>query len=73
MKKVTDFLEKNCQWIAIALGAGYLVWMIYSFLLTTTAFNVEVGGEKKSPGEVDEAVANVAVQLRGKDKHPHDS
>ena len=64
MKKLTEFLEKNCQWLAIALGAAYLLWMVYSFLLTSTAWQVSVANEPKSPGEVDEAVAKIADQLK---------
>jgi len=69
MKKFTEFLEKNCQWLAIGAGALYLVWMVYSNLLTNTAWTVTVGNEPKSPGEVDQAVAQIAEQLKDKMDH----
>src|SRR5436190_1955366 len=66
MKKLTEFLEKNLQWLAIGAGALYLLWMVYSFLLTNSAWQVTVAGEPKSPGEVDEAVARIADDLKTK-------
>jgi hypothetical protein len=64
MKKLTDFLEKNCQWLAIGAGALWLLYMVYSFLLTSAVWQVPVANEPKSPGEVDEAVAKIADQLK---------
>ena len=29
MKKVLDFLEKNVQWLAIGLGAVYLLFSLW--------------------------------------------
>src|SRR3954469_18190610 len=63
MKKFTEFLEKNCQWLAIGAGAAYLLWMVYVNLLTSSTYQVQVGTEAKSPGEVDQAVAQIAEQL----------
>src|SRR6478672_11388453 len=64
MKKVTDFLERYCQWLAIGAGGVYLLWMVYSFVLTNSAWQIPVGGETKSHGEVDESVAQIANQLK---------
>ena len=33
MRKVLDFLEKNVQWLAIALGGVYLLWMVWSYVI----------------------------------------
>jgi len=38
MKKFTEFLEKNCQWLAIGAGAAYLLWMVYVNLLTRSTY-----------------------------------
>src|SRR4051812_39644722 len=69
MKKLTDFLEKHVQWVAIAAGGLYLLWMVYSFVLTNTAWQIPVGDQVKSPGEVDESVAQIAQQLKDKIDH----
>src|SRR2546421_10175256 len=69
MKKFTEFLEKNCQWLAIGAGAAYLLWMVYVNLLTSATWQVPVGTETKSPGEVDPAVAQIADQLKDKMDH----
>src|SRR5438876_1472706 len=68
MKKFKEFFEQNIQWIAIGAGALYLLWMVYSFVLTNTAWQIPVGGEAKSPGEVDESVEKIANQLDNKIK-----
>jgi len=58
MRKVLDFLEKNVQWLAIALGGVYLLWMVWSYVINPV---VKVPGvdpqNALSPGTVDEYIA----------------
>lgn len=62
MQKVTDFLEKNVQWVAIALGGIYLIWMVYCYVLNTSTMDVQVGGQQMAPGKVDSYVLNNVAQ-----------
>src|SRR5687768_18545755 len=52
MQKVTDFLEKNVEWLAIGLGALFMLYMTWSYVLTPVA-GVEIGSENLGPGEID--------------------
>src|SRR6188474_1612090 len=52
MQKVTELLEKNVEWIAIGLGALFLLFMTWSYVLTPVA-TVKVGEADLGPGEVD--------------------
>src|SRR5688500_16190462 len=66
MQKVTDFLEQNVQWIAIGLGVLFVLFMTWSYVLTPPA-QVELGGEMRTAGEVDEYTSeHVAKELEGK-------
>src|SRR5437764_574500 len=58
MKKVLDFLEKNVQWLAIGLGAVYLLWMVYSYVLNSPVKVNGVASEALAPGDVDEFIKN---------------
>jgi len=40
MDKVKKFLEANVQWLAIALGVGFLGWMIWGYVLQKPVFLV---------------------------------
>ena len=33
MQKVLAFLERHVQWVGIALGAVYLLWMVWAYVL----------------------------------------
>jgi len=52
MPKVIEILEGYVEWIAIGLGALFVMLMIYLYVLTPVA-TVEVGGEARGPGKVD--------------------
>src|SRR5437773_11618647 len=72
MKKVLDFLEKNVQWLAIALGAVYLLWMVYSYVLNSPVKVTGVAPEPLAPGEVDDYIKNnngdkLAAKMSGND------
>src|SRR5215203_6107894 len=55
MKKVLDFLEQNVQWVVIAVGVLYLVFMAWTFLINSPV-SVTVDGEKLGPGDVDKLI-----------------
>src|SRR4051812_31535453 len=56
MKKVTDFLEQHVQWVALGLGAVYLLWMVYGYILTPS-ITAQVSNRAVNLGNVDEAIA----------------
>jgi hypothetical protein len=60
MQKALDLLEKNVQFIALGLGALFLLLMAYSYLLTPPV-TVKVGAKELQAGEVDEQVKKVSV------------
>jgi hypothetical protein len=57
MQKIVKILEKNVEWLALALGGLFLLWMVYQYAflkpVTTT-----VGASKLAPGEVDTRTAD---------------
>ncbi len=58
MDKVTKFLEKHVQWVALGLGALFLIWMIYGNIIQRPV-SVPVGTEPAAtPGEVDVIIAD---------------
>src|SRR4051812_40332066 len=60
--KITDFFEKNVQWIALGLAGIWLVWVGWAYGVNRP--EVEIGGTKYSPGAVDEHIRdNVANTL----------
>jgi len=72
MQKVTEFLEKHVQWVAIALGAAFVLYMAYAYVLTPPA-SVEIGGEKYGPGEIDPYTAEqVATKIQSAIQGPGD-
>ena len=56
MQKVVAFLEKHVQWVAIGLGAVYLLWMVWSYLLNSPVTVTTADGTKLTPGKVDQKV-----------------
>src|SRR5215475_12462416 len=62
MKKVLAFLEQNVQWFAVALGALYLLFMVYTYVFQSPV-HVEVGGEKLGPGDIDKYISDHPVQV----------
>src|SRR5688500_11986982 len=57
MEKALAILEKHVQWIAIGLGALFLVFMVYSYALQDPV-TVVVPGQSKplTPGELDQTI-----------------
>src|SRR4051812_10566663 len=60
MQKVTAFLEQHIQWIAIGLGALFVLFMTYSYVITPPA-QVTIGNETFGPSEVDPHTADAVV------------
>jgi hypothetical protein len=64
MQKFVDFIEKYVQWVAIGLGALFVLFMVYSYVIQPPA-KVTIGNETLTPGEVDEYTAtHVASRLQ---------
>src|SRR4051812_21539680 len=64
MQKVVAFLEKHVQWVAIALGGVYLLWMVWSYVLNSPVTVTTADGTKLTPGKVDQKVyADTATKL----------
>lgn len=55
MQKVVSILEKHVQWIVLGLGALYLLWMVWSYVLNSPVA-VTVDGKAVEPGKVDQLV-----------------
>src|SRR6185436_18762829 len=64
MEKVTAFLEKHVQWLGIGLGAAFVLWMVWTYVLNPPA-QVSIGTTTLGPSEVDEYTEeNVANRVR---------
>jgi len=61
MQKVAQILEKNVEWIALALGVGFLGFMVWSYLLNPPVVAV-INGSRLNPGNVDDFILNGPVQ-----------
>lgn len=55
MQKFAKFLEKNVEWVALALGALFVVWMLWGNVIGAPV-SVNVAGKVLTPGEVDPAI-----------------
>jgi len=63
-KKILDWLEKNCQYLAIGLGALFVGYMIYLYVLQPPA-KIQLGQETLTAGKVDEYInTNKIVSIR---------
>ncbi len=56
MKKVLEFLEKHVQWLAIGLGALFLGWMAWTYIIGTPV-SVTVNNQKLGWGDIDSYIA----------------
>src|SRR5436190_9359926 len=66
MQKVIDWLEKNCQYLAIGAGALFVGYMLYLYILQPPA-HVQIGQDTLTPGKVDEYIlTNVGKTLEDK-------
>jgi len=60
MNKVVAFLEKYAEWLAMSFACIFLLYMVYSYIVSPDDLRVDVGSEKLMPGEVDPHI-NAAV------------
>jgi len=56
MQKTLDILERNVQWIALGLGGIFLLWAVYSYVVTPPAV-ASIGPVKLGPEQVSDATA----------------
>src|SRR6185312_10345016 len=61
MQKTLDILEKNVQWFALGLGGIFLLWVVWSYVITPPA-TVTMDRKTFGPGEVAEYTANGPVR-----------
>src|SRR3954470_17714038 len=64
MQKVVDFLEKYVQWIALGIGALYLGFMAYSYLVQPAITVPDAKGTAVLPGDVDPGIAKSVQNLK---------
>ena len=57
MQKFVNFIEQHVQWLAIALGAAFLLWITWSNVVQSPLV-VKVGGKPVDPGEVEKTIVN---------------
>jgi hypothetical protein len=69
MKKLTEFIEKNVQWLVLGLGVCYLLYMAWAYLVFPPVKVTGIGPEPLSPGDIDQHIYNdIAAPLEGKMK-----
>ena len=64
MKKVVAFLEKYAEWLALGVACLFLLFTIYTYIVSPDALKVKVGNEAMLPGDVDPYSATAAVRGR---------
>jgi hypothetical protein len=62
MQKVLAILEKYVEFIVLGLGALFLVFMAWMYLVQTPV-TIPVGGQNLRPGEIDNATVHGPVDL----------
>ena len=65
MDKVTAFLEKNVEWVAMGIGGLFLLFVAWTYGVNNPA-PIEIGGEVYTPASVDNKVEEVSRQLEEK-------
>src|SRR5438045_795334 len=61
MQKIVSILEQHVQWLAIALGALFTLFMIYTYVLQSPT-QVPVGSENVGPGEMPRSTNEKTTQ-----------
>src|SRR5258708_5511236 len=61
MQKITKILEQYVQWIALALGAAFLLWMVYGYIIKPPIIST-VSGVPLTPGEIDQRIKEGPVE-----------
>ena len=71
MNKYKDLLEQHIQWVALAIGALWLLFMVYTYVIVADSSSVEVGGQRVGAASVDKFVRdNKAIPLRERIERP---
>jgi hypothetical protein len=72
MKKLTDFLEKNVQWLVLGLAGLYVVYMAWTYIIVSPVKVTGIAPEPLPPGDVDNFIyTTVAQPLDDKIKDTH--
>src|SRR2546430_14831759 len=61
MNKVVEMLEKHVQWVALGLGAAYLLFMVWSYALQAPVTDT-LNGKTVTLGDVDDETAKGPAQ-----------
>lgn len=72
MQKVVELLEKHVQWVALGLGAIWLLLMTWQYVIIPPAA-VEIGGETLTAGQVDEYAVAHAVRPLEEEMKPKEA
>ena len=71
MNKYYELLEKHVQWVALAIGGLWLLFMVYTYVIVAESSTVEVGGQAVGAASVDKFVRDSkAIPLREKIERP---
>src|SRR4051812_14670882 len=71
MQKVTDFLEKHVQWLALGLGVLWLLFMVWGYVIKPPA-EVEIAGTPLKAGSVDQFTLEKAAKPLDAETKPKD-
>src|SRR5688500_17490345 len=65
MQKLVNFLEKNVQWVVLGLAGVFLLYMVWSYVLTPPV-TVKIANRTLRPGEVADAILEGPIErIRG--------
>ena len=65
MKKILDILEQKVEWLVLAAGLAFALYMAWIYLVNPPV-TVKVGSETLGPGTVDQYILDhVATDLQG--------
>lgn len=65
MNKFLDLLEKHVQWVALGLGALYLLYMLFAYVVKNPLQVEGVAQTPLGPGQIDRHILNTsAAELR---------
>jgi hypothetical protein len=56
MQKILVFLEKNVEWFAVALGAAFLGFIIWTYLVNNTVQATFLTFGSVNPGDIDQVI-----------------
>src|SRR5688572_23016968 len=61
MQKLVNFLEKNVQWVVLGLAGVFLLYMVWSYVLTPPV-TVKIANRTLRPGEVADAILERPIE-----------